>query len=97
MSASHLQMGRHMRRLVALAGGMLLAGCVHTTPDWDAHFGDTTRIALAQQVARPQAARNADPVAGMDGRAARGAYERYQKASSEPATQLAPLVAGGGR
>ncbi len=97
MSTSYLQIGRHARRLAALAGGMLLAGCVHTTPDWDGHFGDTTRLLLAQQVARPQAARNADPVAGMDGRAARGSYERYQKTSSEPAAATAPLIIGSGR
>ena len=84
-----------LHRWAAPAACVLLAGCVHTTPDWDAHFGDNARIALAQQVAQPLAARNADPVAGMDGRAARGAYERYQKSFSEPAQQPAPLVASG--
>src|SRR5438067_13152208 len=97
MNASQFQAGRHVLRLavlVVLASSALLAGCAHTTPDWDAHFGDAARIALAQQVADPQAARKAGPAAGMDGRAARAAYERYQKSFNEAAAQPAPLVGG---
>jgi len=86
----------NLATLAAWAAPALLAGCVHTTPDWDAHFGDATRIAMAQQIAHPQAAQSAAPVAGMDGRAARGAYERYQKSFSEPAQPPAPLVTGSG-
>jgi hypothetical protein len=56
-----------------------LGGCASTTPAWDARFGDTARITLSQQVLRPDAARSAAPVSGMDGRAAASAYEQYQK------------------
>jgi len=63
----------------------LLTACAATTPQWDARFGDATRIALAQQVIAPAAARNADPVAGMDGRAAAQALQHYQKSFAEPA------------
>lgn len=76
-----------MRYLTILLAGALCA-CAQTTPQWDARFGIETRVMLAQQVMRPEAVRNTDPVAGMDGRSARAAYERYQKAGAEqqPAT-----------
>ena len=71
-----------MRYLPILLAG-LLSACVSTTSNWDARFGIDTRMVLAQQVMDPDAARNTDPVAGMDGRSARAAYERYQKGSAE--------------
>ncbi|RZT05820.1 hypothetical protein SAMN05216319_4884 [Duganella sp. CF402] len=71
-----------MRYLAILLAGVLSA-CAQTTPHWDARFGFDTRMVLAQQIMHPEAARNADPVAGMDGRSARAAYERYQKAGAE--------------
>lgn len=89
---------RHLKRGACLAtaalAASLLQGCVHTTPDWDLRFGDATRIALAQQISQPEAARNADPVAGMDGRAARAAFERYQKSFSSPAPQTTAFTIG---
>ena len=71
-----------MRYLPILLAG-LLSACVNTAPHWDARFGIDTRTVLAQQVMNPGASRNTDPVAGMDGRSARAAYERYQKAGAE--------------
>jgi hypothetical protein len=68
--------------LILLTAGMLSA-CADTTPHWDRRFGIDTRSTLALQITYPAAAANADPVAGMDGRSARAAYERYQKASAE--------------
>ncbi|MYM23082.1 hypothetical protein GTP46_10535 [Duganella sp. FT135W] len=77
-----------MRYLPILLAGVLSA-CASTTPQWDARFGIDTRMALAQQVLQPAAGRNTDPVMGMDGRSARAAYERYQKAGSEqPQTMM---------
>jgi hypothetical protein len=67
---------------------LLLQGCVQTTPKWDRQFGDTVRANAAAQVINPAAAANTNPAAGMDGRAARAAQERY-----EPATNsAAPLI-----
>jgi hypothetical protein len=80
------------RRAGACGLLFLLAGCVHTTPQWDAHFGDAARLAMAQQVLHPQAVFNADPVAGMDGKAARATFERYQKSSTEPPPPPAQLT-----
>jgi len=71
-----------MRYLPILLAG-LLSACASTTPNWDARFGIDTRMVLTQQIMNPGAARNTDPVSGMDGRSARTAYERYQKASVE--------------
>jgi hypothetical protein len=71
-----------MRYLPILLAG-LLSACASTTPNWDARFGIDTRMVLAQQVLNPGAARNTDPVSGMDGRSARAAYDRYQKAGAE--------------
>jgi hypothetical protein len=87
-----------MRYLLCLLAAGTLSACatavVPTTPYWDGHFGDDVRIALARQIIDPDAGRNADPVAGMDGRAARSAFERYQKASSEPAPQPSGFTIG---
>jgi hypothetical protein len=88
LSSSIARAARIARIASAGAAGAiaaLLAACAATTPQWDAHFGDATRIALAQQVIAPAAVRNADPVAGMDGRAAAQAQQRYQKSFAEPA------------
>lgn len=61
---------------------LLLSGCA-TSPRWDAQFGDSVRATLAQQVANPAAADNPNPVSGIDGRAARGAQERYERSFKE--------------
>jgi hypothetical protein len=71
-----------MRYLLILLAGFLSA-CAQTTPQWDARFGIDARMVLARQVMHPEAARNTNPVDGMDGRSARTAYERYQKAGPE--------------
>ncbi len=73
---------------------LLLTACVSTTPQFDRHFGDTVRIALASQVLNPDAAANTAPVTGMDGRAARTALERYHKSFAEPAAQPVTFMLG---
>lgn len=87
-----------MRYPFCLLAAGALSGCAavgfSTTPQWDGRFGADVRTALAQQVIHPDAGRDAGPVTGMDGRAARSAYERYQKASSEPVPQSASFTIG---
>ena len=87
-----------MRYSIYLLAAGTLSACaspmLQTTPQWDSHFGADVRIALARQVVNPEAGRNPDPVAGMDGRAARSAYERYQKASIETAPQPSSFTIG---
>lgn len=62
-----------------------------STPEWDHQFGMRARAALALQVAQPQAPVS-DTAAGMDGRKAGAAYQRYQKSASEPAQSGTSLV-----
>ncbi|USX14751.1 hypothetical protein NHH88_02850 [Oxalobacteraceae bacterium OTU3CAMAD1] len=81
-----------MRILFSMLAVCTLAACVNTplgqtTPQWDKQFGSSTRTAMAQQIIDPQARRNTDPVAGMDGKAAQGAHERYQRTFSGTAPQ----------
>lgn len=86
-----------LRRRAVPAGWaacLLLTACAHTTPQWDARFGDAARMTLAQQVAHPEAARNADPVAGIDGAAAAAAYARYLKQFDTPQAQPATFTIG---
>ncbi|NRR30890.1 pilus assembly protein [Oxalobacteraceae bacterium] len=72
----------------------LLSACVHTTPDWDQRFGDATRIAMARQVVAPAAAANADPAAGIDGKAGQAAFEKYQKSFVQPPAKPDSLLHG---
>lgn len=76
-----------MRILFSMLAACALTACTNaplgrTTPYWDSQFGSSTRISLARQVIDPKAGRNANPVAGMDGRAAQAGYERYQRTFS---------------
>lgn len=86
------------RSAAALLLASSLAACAPLTPQWDARFGDSVRAAIAQQTLNPNASRNTDPVAGIDGRAAHEAVTQYTKSFQEP-PQPAPLlqILGGGR
>jgi hypothetical protein len=68
----------------ALALG--LAGCVSSSPNFDAGFGDTVRAARALQTRHPDAtmANRDRPVDGIEGRAAREAMNRYYQSFAEP-------------
>lgn len=72
-----------------------LQGCMHTTPQWDRQFGMATRANLAVQVLDPAASANRHPATGIDGRAARGVHERYQKSYAQPDSAPAPLIIRG--
>lgn len=87
-------------RLTALALlSACLQGCAQTTPQWDRQFGNATRANLAAQVLDPAAAANKNPATGVDGRAAKGAHDRYQRSFEQ--TESAPpaliINAGGAR
>ena len=87
-----------MRYLLSLPLACTMAACAlqttPTTPRWDQNFGVSARATLAAQVMHPDAGRSGDTVTGMDGRAAHAAYERYQKANSEPAPQPSAFIIG---
>lgn len=73
--------------IAALATGLTAcAGTPETTtPYLDQHFGEAVNQAKAQQTLNPDASRNPDPVAGVDGKAAQAALDSYHEGMKTPA------------
>lgn len=66
---------------------LTMAGCANTTtPHYDQHIGEAVRTAIAQQTINPDASKNTDPVAGLDGKAAEQTMNNYDKSFSKPDT-----------
>ena len=82
-------------RLSAISSIALLSACVSTTPNLDATFGEATRATLRQQIINPQASNDTDPVAGIDGRAARDAMDNYHKSFATPEKSKDLSIGGG--
>lgn len=87
--------------IVGIAGAALvvLAGCVSTTPNLDAKFGNAVNMAKAQQIVNKDGPKNTDPVAGLDGQAANAVIDRYHKSYETPTPAPAGaigVVVGGG-
>ena len=82
-------------RLAAISSIALLSACVSTTPNLDATFGEATRQTLRQQIINPQASNDTDPVAGIDGRAARDAMDNYHKSFATPEKSKDLSIGGG--
>lgn len=81
-------------RCLLLAAACLLSACAPTTPRFDASFGKAVRAAVAQQTLNPAASGNANPVSGIDGKAAREAVDRYQKSFAQPEPQPSIFTIG---
>lgn len=92
-------MNQHINRLARaaalLAAAAVLAACGSTTPRMDSSFGGTVRATLASQVVRPEAVRNTDPAAGVDGAVARASYERYLRDAANPPAPAEAMTASG--
>lgn len=77
---------------------VVLAGCA-TSPHLDSKFGEAVNKAKAEQTINPDASRNTDPVAGVDGQAAKGIIDRYHKAyespSAAPSGAIGSVTGGG--
>jgi hypothetical protein len=73
----------------------LLAGCSTTTPDYDNKFGDAVRAARLSMTINPEAGKNPDQVAGMDGNAARETMLRYQDTFKSPPPAINVTNIGG--
>ena len=58
--------------------------CLATSPRLDARFGDSVNIAKAQQTLNPDASKNRNVVAGIDGKAAQDAMLRYHESFRNP-------------
>ena len=87
--------------MMAIAGILTLGGCgsVSTTPEVDARFGESLSIIKARPTINPDAARNTDPVAGIDGKAAKGAYDNYRDSFRQPPAEgmnVTPVTGVGG-
>jgi hypothetical protein len=61
-----------------------LAACSTTTPDYDGKFGNAVREAKLKMTINPDAGKNPDQAAGMDGKAANDAIIRYQNTFKLP-------------
>ena len=72
-----------------------LAGCATVTPNYDARFGDAVREAKLKMIINPDAGKNPDQVAGMDGRAAREAIILYQDTYKAPPPAVNVINIGG--
>lgn len=72
-------------RLILALLPLAMAGCAATTtPHYDDHFGEAVRTAVAQQTINPDASKNTDPVAGLDGKAAERTIDNYDKSFKTP-------------
>lgn len=82
--------------LVALAVSALfvLTAC-STTPHYDAFYGDAVRQNRIAMTADPAASSRRDPVAGMDGLAAKEATTRYLQTFKEPPPVVNVINIGG--
>ncbi|MFC0250959.1 hypothetical protein [Massilia consociata] len=81
-----------IRLTVLVLAGACLQGCAQTTPRWDRQFGSATRANLAAQVLDPAAAANRHPATGIDGGAAKGAHDRYQKSFTQKESAPPALI-----
>jgi hypothetical protein len=85
-----------MRKPLALLVVALLGGCAaSTTPSYDTRFGNAVREARVRMTLNPNAGANPDPVAGMDGRAARDAVGRYHDSFKAPPAVVNVINIGG--
>ena len=75
---------------------LLGTGCSHVTPNYDALFGDPVRDAKRKMTINPDAGKDGNPVAGMDGRAARESMVQYQKSYKAPPPAVNVINIGGG-
>ena len=84
--------------LAAAAATLVLQACA-MAPNLDARFGDTVNSAKAQQTLNPDASRNRNVVAGLDGKAAQEAMVRYRDSfkTPPPAANVFTIGVGGGQ
>ncbi|WP_343728829.1 hypothetical protein [Duganella sp.] len=65
-------------RIFIMMLAVLLSACANS-PRLDREFGNSLRLARAQQTLNPEAGRVQRPVNGLDAQAAGAAYQNYQQ------------------
>lgn len=80
---------------MVLAAAGALAGCASASGNLDARFGEALRQARAVQTLNPEASRNTDPVAGIDGESAQKTITLYRNSFREPPATFNVLNIGG--
>lgn len=74
-----------LTRLFVSALSLLLIGaCTSLSPHFDQQVGIAVNTAKAQQIVNPDASRNADPVAGIEGTPAGFAIGEYHNSFKAP-------------
>jgi len=92
-----------MQRLNSLGAAaclLALGGCAATaSPEWDATFGERSRILKAQQVIDPAApTRNAQASGNANGRTVRDAMDRHGETyKNPPPSNVISIGVGSGR
>jgi hypothetical protein len=72
------------RPLVCALALLLIGGCTSLTPHFDGQVGLAVNTAKARQTLNPDASRNADPVAGIEGTPAAFAIGEYHNSFKAP-------------
>lgn len=84
-----------MNKLAFIPVALACAGCTSPTFHYDHQFGESVRAARASQVIDPQAGSRPDPVAGIDGKAARETVNLYHGSFKEPPPVVNVINIGG--
>lgn len=77
-------MNMNARLVLCAALALSATACVSSTPMLDERFGDAVRAARLAQTLHPDAGLNADPVAGLDGVAAKESMKHYEDSFKTP-------------
>lgn len=84
-----------MRYTIPTLACLAMLSACSTTPQYDARFGDAVRQTRLAMTVNPNASSNRDPIAGMDGQAARDANARYLQTFKEPPPVINVINIGG--
>ena len=84
-----------MKTATATLLALVLLSACSTTPRYDRRFGDAVRQARLAMTIDPRAGENPDPVAGIDGNAARETMIRYHDSFKAPPPVVNVINIGG--
>jgi hypothetical protein len=86
--------GALLARLIAVSITLAATAC-STTPNYDLKFGDAVRESRMNMTINPDAGKNTDQVAGMDGKSGKEALKLYQDSFKEPPPVINVINIGG--